>query len=375
VKIAIIVRVLWPGGVQRIAFAETNGLLKLGHKVDLIFIRDTGRLHYPGDVPSRVLFDSSIRNRILGRIFKRITHIYSPQRGDDATIDIDLIRKAEKSLKGNYDIIYYFDEISAFFSRRNKKKYGHKVIVLIHEVYLDEGPFLQRFLQRRAIKSADLVLTNTKYNLEKIKYHGYDNVYELYPGLYINDEVPNFDSRTNIAISVTMWDFGRNPETLIEIASKLRTGKIIICGDWTDYNYMNKMRNIIKQMDLDEKIEITGPIDEEEMLNYYKDAKVALRFGYNEKGPGMGSLEALCWGIPLIINEGIGSREIIENNKSGFIVDESDPNMVANLIESLFKNKFLWEKISSESLKKSLSLSWDFHNRKLGELIDTLKGK
>lgn len=128
-------------------------------------------------------------------------------------------------------------------------------------------------------------------------------------------------------------------------------------------------------MDLDEKIEITGPIDEEEMLNYYKDAKVALRFGYNEKGPGMGSLEALCWGIPLIINEGIGSREIIENNKSGFIVDESDPNMVANLIESLFKNKFLWEKISSESLKKSLSLSWDFHNRKLGELIDTLKGK
>ena len=95
----------------------------------MIFIRDTGRLHYPGDVPSRVLFDSSIRNRILGRIFKRRTHIYSPQRGDDATIDIDLIRKAEKSLKGNYDIIYYFDEISAFFSRRNKKKYGHKVKV------------------------------------------------------------------------------------------------------------------------------------------------------------------------------------------------------------------------------------------------------
>ena len=40
-KIGIIVRILWPGGVQRIAIAEAEGLTRLGNDVELIFIRRT----------------------------------------------------------------------------------------------------------------------------------------------------------------------------------------------------------------------------------------------------------------------------------------------------------------------------------------------
>jgi hypothetical protein len=38
-RIAIIVRLLWPGGVQRIAIEETRGLQQLGHDVLLLFLR------------------------------------------------------------------------------------------------------------------------------------------------------------------------------------------------------------------------------------------------------------------------------------------------------------------------------------------------
>ena len=77
-KIAIIVRVLWPGGVQRTAFAEADGLIKAGHDVDLIFIRDTGRFHYKTNVPTKILYGPETKNRFLGKIFGAITALYSP---------------------------------------------------------------------------------------------------------------------------------------------------------------------------------------------------------------------------------------------------------------------------------------------------------
>ncbi|MGC9124394.1 MAG: hypothetical protein ACP5IB_10075 [Thermoplasmata archaeon] len=145
-KIAIIVRILWPGGVQRIAFAEAEGLSKLGNEVDLIFIRATDRFIYGSKVNYRIMYDSSINKRFLGKILKKITLHYSPQRGEDATVDIDLIYKTEHKLNKKYDIIYYFDEFAAFFQNYNKKKFGNKTAVFIHEVALLDGSYLSKYI-------------------------------------------------------------------------------------------------------------------------------------------------------------------------------------------------------------------------------------
>ena len=221
-KICILVRVLWPGGVQRIAFAEAEGLTKLGNNVDLIFIRGTKKYTYSENINYKVLYENNINKRILGRIFRKITLHYLPQRGEDATVDMDLIYKAEHNLKNKYDIIYYFDEFSAFFQKYNKKKYGNKTAVLIHEVALFNRSKLSKFVQKRAIKNSDIVLTNTKENLDLLKKFGIKNAYEVYPGLILHNDIPDFDSRGNIAVSVTMWDFGRKPEILLKIAKKTK---------------------------------------------------------------------------------------------------------------------------------------------------------
>lgn len=373
-KIAIMVRVLWPGGVQRIAIHEAEGLLEFGHNVDLIFVRDTGRFHYSTKVPFRVLNGPNVKNRLAGKLLRWITSIYSPERGADATIDLDLIRKSEKILENKYDFVYYFDEFSAFFSKRSKKKYGHKVIVLIHESYTSGGPFLQKYIQKRALKQADLVLTNTESNLLQLKDQGHSNVHEIYPGLSIQTCIPSFRERTDLAISVTMWDYGRKPEVFLEIARKLKFGRIALLGDWTDYDYMNSIKRLVEDKNLNDKIEIKGPVDEDTLMSYYKEAKVALRFGYNERGPGMGSLEAISWGIPLIINNEIGAKEVLEEGQSGHIVDENDPSIVASKIERLFSDEKKWNQMSGKALEMNHSLSWDAHNKKLNGLISGLVG-
>ena len=374
-QIAIIVRILWPGGVQRAAFAEAEGLTHLGNDVDLIFIRKTTRYTYSSKIPYKVVYDDKINSRFLAKLLRKITAHYNPQRGRDATVDIDLIRKLEHSIKKQYDIIYYFDEFSAFFSKYSKKKFHHKVVVLIHEVAITDGSFLSKIVQRRALKNADLILTTTKENLQLLKEAGYNNSFEIYLGLNQHDEIPGFETRENVAISVTMWDYGRRPETLIEIAKNLNFGKILICGDWTDITYMNKLKKSIMEEKLEKKVEITGPISEERLENLYKNVKISIRFGYNEKGPGMGSLEAIAWGIPLIINSGIGIKEKIINGINGVVVDESNSKVVANIIDELFKDKFQWDKMSYNNIKLSEELGWDKHNAKLNDLLHAVLNK
>ena len=166
-RIVIVVRVLWPGGVQRIAFNETKGLIEKGHDVELLFIRGTNRYMYNNyEIPYKVLYPPAINSRPIGRLLGLITNHYSPQRGKDATVDIDLIRKAEKEYLNNFDVVYYFDEFSALFGRYSKKKYGHKVIVLIHEVASNNSSIMSRYVQKKALKLADIILTNTKENLD-----------------------------------------------------------------------------------------------------------------------------------------------------------------------------------------------------------------
>jgi len=360
-KICIIVRILWPGGVQRIAFAEAEGLSKLGNEVDLIFIRSTNKLIYNYKINYKVIYDSNINKRFFGKIFKKITLHYMPQRGEEATVDIDLICKTEHKLNKKYDIIYYFDEFSAFFQRYNKRKYGNKSVVLIHEVALLNGSYLAKYVQKRAIKNADIVLTNTNENLQLLKKAGVKNSYEVYPGLVLHDNIPSFDERENIAISVTMWDFGRKPEVLIEIGKHIINGKLVIAGSWADINYFNKFKNIIIENNLQDKIIVTGKIDEKDLMELYKRSKVSIRFGYDEKGPGMGSLESISWGLPLIINDGIGIKQIVKDNINGYIVNENDYEKIASLINDLFNNKNKWCEISKNNISLLKQLSWENH--------------
>ena len=371
-RICIIVRILWPGGVQRIAFAEAEGLKNLGNEVDLIFIRSTKKYIYDSNVNYNVIYGDKISNRLLGRIFKKITLHYLPQRGEDSSVDIDLIYKTEHSIKKKYDIIYYFDEFSAFFQKHNKKKFGNKSVVLIHEVAAQDKSKLLRFVQWFSMKNADIVLTNSEENLIYLKELRINNSFKIYPGLVPHADLPSFENKEDIALSVTMWDYGRKPEVLLEIARFMKYGKMLIVGSWTDNKYMEKIRESIEKSKLMDKITVTGPINENDLINLYKRAKVSIRFGFDEKGPGMGSLESISWGLPIIINQGIGIKEVIKDGINGYIVNEKYPQQIANLICDLFKDQNKWSFISNQNLILQNELSWDKHCQKLNSVFKQL---
>lgn len=187
---------------------------------------------------------------------------------------------------------------------------------------------MSRYVQKLVVKNADIILTNTNENLRLLAGSGIKNAYEVYPGLNVHYNIPCFDGRQNISISVTMWDYGRHPEKIAEIWEKIEIGKIYIVGSWTDNEYLNNFRDAIKAKVFCDKIVVTGRISEEELLNLYKMVKVTVMFGYNKKNSGMDNLEAISLSLPLIINNGIGIKEVVRNEENGFIVNETDTNKI-----------------------------------------------
>ena len=374
-KILIVCRVLWPGGVQRMIFRQAEGLKLLGNEVDLVFIRDTGRYKYPTNLNFEIFMTKNRSSKLVDYILKRITSRYSPQRGEDAVVDIDYIRKFQKSITKSYDLIYYSDEFAALFSEIVKKKNKAKLVVMIHEPIKKNGPFLWRQIEKKAIKNCDLVLTHSREAKILLSSIYNARIEEIYLGTDVINEIPGFENRKNYAVSVTMWDYGRHPEKLIEIGRKLSVGKIILIGNWTDNNYLEAMKREIKEKSLDERVVITGQVTENRLRLYYKEAKCSIRFGYNEKGPGMGALESISWGIPIIFNDGIGIKEVAADQKNGFLVDLEDTDLIAKKITHLFDDKKNWEDISKNNLDLATSLSWDEHNKRLNNLFQEIVAK
>ncbi|NON63529.1 glycosyltransferase family 4 protein [Acidianus sp. RZ1] len=376
-KVLILVRVLWPGGVQRAAFKEAYELMKRGHDVDLVFIRETQReVKYSSSINYTVLYPPTVKKRLLGKVFWKLTSIYAKGRGDDATIDLDLIFLYEMRRKKNYDVVIYYDQWTALFSWvrklkekvweiRGKKGGGEKKVVFVHETPLSNPnpPLLPKLIDRLGLWKANCIITNAEANREALERNGYKNVFTLYLGTDPVDS-PNFSFREDIALSVTMWDAGRHPERLVEISRRLRRGKVVIAGDWADRTLLEKYRNM-----RNEHLEVTGPLQEDELRELYRRSKAFIRFGYNERGPGMGSLEALSYGIPLIVNRGIGITEVIKDKENGFIVEENDFDGISKILDELFVNEEMWNKIYENNRKLAESLSWNKHGERLDEII------
>jgi len=64
------------------------------------------------------------------------------------------------------------------------------------------------------------------------------DVYGIFPRLTLKEDPPKFEEKNHVALSVTLWDYGRHPEVFIEGTKRLVKGKIVLAGSWADPQYM-----------------------------------------------------------------------------------------------------------------------------------------
>ncbi|AWR98239.1 glycosyltransferase [Acidianus sulfidivorans JP7] len=351
----IAVRLLWNSAVPKIAVEEAR---LTGWK--LYIYRDAGGNYNLNNINYEILRARG-KKGLFTPIFERITSIYAGHRGKDATIDLDLIIKASKIIKG---CTLFHDQFAGITGYIRKKLYSEEYAVYLHETSLPSKDYkmvIPKKMEKMVLTNAKKVLTNSFWNKEILSSYGI-NSEVVYPGCYPAEKI-NYE-REKIVLAVSTWDAGRKPELYGEIAKKIK-GKMVIAGNWARKDTLDDFLQKYGKY-----VEVTGKIPEEKLVELYSKASVLVRFGFNERGPGMGIIEALGYGVPIVVNNGLGGRELIKNGYNGYVIksinNSIDIDEAVDRINEILDNNLQLVKNAWETGK---SLSWNSHASKLKEVL------
>lgn len=123
--------------------------------------------------------------------------------------------------------------------------------------------------------------------------------------------------------------------------------KIILAGDGN----LQKVNKIISTKKYKENIELLGWIDKEKRDEILKDSLIFTLPSYNEGMP-MAILEAMSFGIPLVVSNVGGIPTVVEDNINGYLITPGDKEVLKLSILKLLKDKERREIISKNNYDK-----------------------
>jgi phosphatidylinositol alpha-1,6-mannosyltransferase len=130
----------------------------------------------------------------------------------------------------------------------------------------------------------------------------------------------------------------------IEALSKVKTDFVYrIVGAYDSTNpYVKLMQEKIKIYGLEKRVILLGSVSDTELDNLYKKADLFLMLSTNNgadfEGYGLVYLEANGRGVPVIGPNDSGVSDAVLDGKTGYLVDQYDPALVAGIIDNLLVN-------------------------------------
>ncbi|RJQ39159.1 MAG: glycosyltransferase [Dehalococcoidia bacterium] len=108
---------------------------------------------------------------------------------------------------------------------------------------------------------------------------------------------------------------------------------VIIGGDGQSQGEINRLRQLARELGLDDRVTFLGLIAHDNMPDFYRAASVLVVPSHYESF-GMVALEALASGTPVVATDVGNMRNVIRQGETGYIIDGS-PESIARSIDDL----------------------------------------
>lgn len=374
-KIVILVRILWTAGAPKKAIREAKELTKMGHKVELIFLKASKRLKAYDDlltgINCRIITDHN--NSILVPLYDYITGLFLPDRKGEGRVDYNLIRKFPRYIANDLpDLVICHDQYSGFAGYYANKKFGIPYIVLMHErVDSDNTGILMKIADhfvKKILVNACMVIASTdkiartiknKYQITcEINYQGFDKF-----------AFKKYAEKENSVIAVSMWDSGRNPIIYLDIIEKLNKFRLLMVGNWRSEELFENFKEEIRKRDLVDRVLIFRDIPEDELNDLYARSKFVIRFGFGEFGESHAFFEGLQMGLPIIMNSDLGSSDIAKKYNVGLVLEKIEISSILEFLKQA-DNLEAYTKMQNNILRLVSEFSWNSHAKKLLECMN-----
>ncbi|BBM85091.1 glycosyltransferase family 4 protein [Candidatus Uabimicrobium amorphum] len=126
-------------------------------------------------------------------------------------------------------------------------------------------------------------------------------------------------------------------------------------------NWSHHLRQLAKDLDLEENVSILEDVADEHMLYFYKNCDVFVmpnrKDGDDVEGFGIVFIEAGFCGKPVIGGLVGGSVDAIENEVTGYLVDGENVDEIASKIKEILKDKKLAGDLGRRGYQRSLNFT------------------
>ena len=356
------------GGVESHVLGLSENLIKMGHDVEVV----TSRY-------SRMPETETLNGIRITRLPQWINMYNTPI--------VTSIRQFVRRTHADIIHIHSPPPFTERFAAKGAKEAG-KPFVVTHHCDLElKGifgntavNFYQNFLGKYPLEKADRVISTTESyattsrtlwdtdvtvipNAVDIKRFNLENKGELIRDKYSIGNDP-------LALFVGRLVPHKGIGILIRSLTHTPNGKLMIVGDGP---YKKWLMNLVKKLDLNERVIFVGPVDDYWLPSYYSATDVVILPSTSRlEAFGIVGLEGMASGKPLILSDIPGVRDVI-SEKEGYIVEPLDPNAIAEALEKIWSAPEMAREMGKRGRERVEALfSWEKVSKDVEEVFNEI---
>jgi len=151
--------------------------------------------------------------------------------------------------------------------------------------------------------------------------------------------------------------------------------KVFIVGEGEQgHREMKGLKELARDLGLEEQVAFTGRVEQEELPVYYSGADVCVVPSYYESF-GLAALEAMACGTPVVAARVGGLPYVVQDSRTGYLADERTPEAFAALLERLLGDEGLRSRMGSEAQRRAQSFDWPRAVERIVSLYDQVRAR
>ena len=197
-------------------------------------------------------------------------------------------------------------------------------------------------ISKNLAKNADFIFTHAKANIPQLNKMNIktDKINVIHRGINIKDlslVIENIHKKSNQIICAGRFLPDKGFDKVIDIFSKLHkninTSKLVLVGYGSAQSDLEKQTIDLK---IESNVTFTGYLSQNDVLKFMAESDIFL-FLSSKAGERLPNVvkEAMLAGCICIVSNTPGIDELIEDGKTGFIIEENNYDLIPNLISSL----------------------------------------
>lgn len=278
----------------------------------------------------------------------------------------------------NYRLIHCHTPMGGVITRlaaRGNRKNGVRIIYTAHGFHFYKGASLKNWLiyypiEKWLSKYADCLITINKEDYEIAKKKFKSNRIELINGVGVDlakfkPQTPDlkyklrneygYNEKQFILIYVGELSYRKHQDLLIEavglLKNKIPNIKLLLVGKGSmNENYKKQINNI----SVNENVELLGYRTDVNKLMMLADIGVS---SSRQEGLPVNIMEAMAIGLPLIVSDCRGNKDLVNNEENGYILGIDDVDGFAKRVLELYKDREQCERMSIRNIEEIKELS------------------